>query len=266
MLVFEREKVQVFFQQSLHWCLERIVHGWWSSPSGIGADMEIPNESIFLKTCHTQSGKGRQPVYESGIYVTFRHWVSDIKNISFFIVLVLKAQVWKSKANTSNWFEICFTPKEANLDTIDKQHIWSQNNPVKSKSNMCRRKCLESCGSLAVVALCGRTRSCIVDHPSNSGFCPLCHHNLSQLQNGNTFPIQKCLKINQEILSKTFLDRNFWQTGCGLLPSFGDIWGAREGYLPRAIFGGIFTTSFRQMPLLHTHMKSSPQQSKLRNA
>ena len=182
------------------------------------------------------------------------------------MVLVLKAQVWKPKANTSNWFEICFTPKEANLDTIDKQHIWSQNNPVKSKSNMCRRKCLESCGSLAVVALCGRTRSCIVDHPSNSGFCPLCHHNLSQLQNGNTFPIQKCLKINQEILSKTFLDRNIWQTDCGLFPSFGDIWGAREGYLPRAIFGGIFTTSFRQMPLLHTHMKSSPQQSKLRNA
>ena len=35
---------------------------WWNSPSGIGADTEIPNESIFLKTCHTQSQLRRQPV------------------------------------------------------------------------------------------------------------------------------------------------------------------------------------------------------------
>ena len=50
---------------------KNVQEGWWNSPSGIGADTEIPNESIFLKTCHTQSEKGRQPVYESRIYITF---------------------------------------------------------------------------------------------------------------------------------------------------------------------------------------------------
>ena len=60
---------------------------------------------------------------------------------------------------------------------------------------MCSGKCLESCGSLAVEALCVRTRSCIVivekwtTRPTQ-GFAHCANSNLSQLQMETVFPFQ----------------------------------------------------------------------------
>ena len=159
MIVFKKEKGAVFpVELALVW--EGIVQGgWWNSPSGIGADTEIPNESIFLKTCHTQSEKGRQPVYEYGIYVTFRQKISISissftiyilsirywKNISYFswfyrhsetlrgpqkglsrpkralLFLVFTVRVWNQKANTSDWY-MFHSPTKRSSANLEKKY------------------------------------------------------------------------------------------------------------------------------------------------
>ena len=141
MIVFEREKHAVFPELALVW--EGIVQGWWNSPSGIGADTEIPNESIFLKTCHTQSEKGRQPVYESGIYVTFRQkilirilsctiYILSIrywkKTSAIFMILISKAQAWKQTGNTSDWYMFHSPTKRSsvNLEKTSKKYIYEK--------------------------------------------------------------------------------------------------------------------------------------------
>ena len=126
---------------------------------------------------------------------------------------------------------------------------------------MCSGKCLESCGSLAVVALCVRSRSCIVivEPPVRLRVLPIVPPQPLTTSNGNTFPIPKC--VNQV----GGVEEKYSQTEMFDKPTHLAIFGERgkDIYLAPSL-AGYLPASFRQMPLRHPHMKCwNAQQSKL---